>query len=78
MRWNIKEDEIVCAFYLKHQNDWRNNIHVVMDELKQNGFVDRDENSTRMRLANFAYIHTGKGLTHPSKQSRKVYSKTVL
>ncbi len=75
MKWAEKEDEIVCKFYLKHQNDWWNNIDIVMDELKQAGFVNRDSNSTRMRLANFSYIHTGQGLSKPSKQSRNIYDK---
>ena len=74
MKWSIKEDEIVCKFYMNHKNDWRINIGIVMDELKKAGFVNRDIASTKMRISNYAYLHTGVGLSNASKQSQKVYN----
>ena len=68
----IKEDEIVCKFYMNHQKDWRTNIDIVMDELKQAGFANRDIASTKMRISNYAHLHTGVGLKNASKQSQKV------
>ena len=34
MKWSIKEDEIVCAYYLKHFDDWQSHLDLLMDELK--------------------------------------------
>jgi len=75
MKWQVKEDEIVCVFYLKHQNDWQKNknINHLMNLLHCAGYTTRDETSTRMRIDNFMYLHTGHGLSHPAKQSRDVY-----
>jgi len=67
MKWSIKEDEIACKFYINHLDDWRSNIDVVMNELKQSGFVNGDVSSTMMRISNYAYLHTGVGLSNASK-----------
>ena len=75
MKWSVKEDEIVCKFYLSHQNNWSANIDIVMDELRAAGFTFRDESSTRMRVANVAYLHTGVGLSNASKQTKAVYKR---
>ena len=75
MKWDYKEVVIVVKFYLKHVNDWRENIDLVMNELKSNGFANRDEPSTRMRISNIAYLHTGVGLSKASKKTKDVYNK---
>ena len=75
MKWSIKEDEIVCKFYLSHQSNWSANIDIVMGDLRAAGFTLRDESSTRMRIANVAYLHTGVGLSNASKQTRVVYNR---
>ena len=77
MKWSIKEDEIVCKFYMNHLDDWRSNIDVVMNELKQSGFVNRDISSTMMRISNYAYLHTGVGLSNASKQTQSIYKKVI-
>ena len=69
MKWSIKEEEIVRKFYLNHQDSWRANIDVVMDELRVAGFTSRDESSTRMRISNVASLHTGVGLANTSVNS---------
>ena len=74
MRWEVKEDEIVCGFYLEHQNSWRHYIQDLMDELKTAGYINRDESSTRMRVSNYAYLHTGVGLSKTCRQEEKVYN----
>lgn len=74
MKWSIKE-EIVCKFYLDHQDSWRANIDVVMDELRVAGFTLRDESSTIMRISNVASLHTGVGLANASKQTVEVYNR---
>lgn len=75
MTWTIKEDEIVCNFYLKYRNSWKSNIRVVMNELKSAGFSKRDPNSVKMRLSNYEYLDTGKGLSNAAKQSADVYNR---
>ncbi|MFY9537471.1 MAG: hypothetical protein WAQ13_03790 [Bacilli bacterium] len=75
MKWSIKEEEIVCKFYLSHQDSWRANIDVVMNELRVAGFASRDESSTRMRISNIASLHTGVGLANASKQTVAVYNR---
>ena len=77
MKWSIKEDEIVCRFYLNHLDDWRLNIDVVMNELKQSGFVNCDISSTMMHISNYAYLHTGVGLSNVSKQTQSVYKNVI-
>ena len=75
MKWSIKEDEIVCAYYLKHCNDWQSHLDLLMDELKKAGFPNRDLNSTKMRISNYSSLYTGVGLNHPSRQSKEVYQR---
>ena len=72
MKWSIKEDEMVCSFYLSHCNNWRSNVELLMNELATAGFT-RDESSTKMRISNYAYLHTGVGLSNASKQTQEVY-----
>lgn len=74
MTWSYEEDEIVCRFYLKHPDNWKQCFNQVMDELHSYGYINRDEKSTKMRISNYSYLHTGKGLSKASKQSRAVYS----
>lgn len=73
MKWTFEEDYIVCNFYLSHIDSWYQNIDDVMMELKQKGFGSREESSVIMRIQNFAYLHTGSGLSRAAKQSRNVY-----
>ena len=75
MKWSLKEDEIVCAFYLSHTDNWRSNIDLLMGKLKEAGFVVRDENSAKMRVSNYAFLHTGIGLSNASVQSKNIYVK---
>ncbi|MBQ8142006.1 MAG: hypothetical protein IJ194_02465 [Bacilli bacterium] len=75
MKWDMREDEIVCKYYLLHIKDFRRNIDILMEELKKAGYSQRDISSTKMRLANYAYLHTGVGLSKASNQSRIVYQK---
>lgn len=77
MRWELQEDQIVCKFYLEHQSSWRDNISILMSELKEAGFTDRDEPSTKMRISNYEYLHAGVGLANASKQSQKVYKSLI-
>ena len=77
MKWSIKEDEIVCGYYLKHCDDWRNHLDLLMNELKAAGFPNRDLSSTKMRISNYSSLHTGVGLNHSSKQSRAVYQRLI-
>lgn len=73
MKWSY-EDKIVCFFYLNHVANWKENFNQVMIELHSNGYPNRDESSTRMRISNYSYLHTGKGLSNASKQSEKIYN----
>ena len=75
MKWELKEEEILVKFYLKHVNDWKNNIDELMIELTKNGFENREKNSARMRVSNVAYLHTGNGLSNASKQTKEVYNR---
>ena len=75
MKWELKKEEILVKFYLKHVNDWKNNIDELMIELTKNGFENRDKNSARMRVSNVAYLHTGNGLSNASKQTKEVYNR---
>jgi hypothetical protein len=75
MKWSIKEEEIVCKFYLEHQNDWKQHIDIVMKELSNNGFKSRTEISVKMRISNISNLHTGIGLSHVSKQTRETYNR---
>lgn len=49
----------------------------VKEKLKNNGFNERDETSTKMRLSNIEYLDTGKGLPKVSKQTKDVYNRLV-
>ena len=71
MKWEFEEDFIVCKFYLSHVDSWKQHIDEVLAELNIRGFT-RDKNKVQMRISNFEYLHTGHGLCHPAKQSRRI------
>jgi len=75
MKWEQQEEIIVINYYLNNVNNWRNNMDVLMKQLKDAGFVNRDINSVRMRISNISSLHTGIGLSHASKQTRELYNK---
>ena len=77
MKWEAQEEIIVIKYYLQNVNCWRNNIHDLMKQLKDAGFVNRDINSVRMRISNISSIHAGVGLSHASKQTRDLYDKII-
>ena len=74
MKWSFEEDFIVCNYYLSHIDSWRNHMDVVMADLKNAGYIMRDEKSVKMRIQNFEYLHTGKGLSNVAKQSKRIYN----
>ena len=74
MKWSFEEDFIVCNFYLSHIDTWQNCIDEVMTELKNAGFGSRDENSVKMRIQNYKYLHTGTGLSNVAKQTKRIYT----
>lgn len=76
MNWSFTEDYIVGKFYLSHAETWRDHMDVLMDELLQNDYR-RDKGSVRMRVQNFASLHTGTGLSNATIQSKKVYGALV-
>ena len=71
--WSPKEDSIVCKFYLSHINTWKSHIDSLIVELKDAGFGSRDKSAVVMRIQNYAYLHTGHGLSNASNQSRIIY-----
>lgn len=73
-KWTYKEDYIVCKFYLEHAQSWKENLESLMALLRENDFLSRDKGSVRMRVQNYESLHTGKGLSNASKQSRDIYS----
>lgn len=72
--WTFEEDYIVCKFYLEHTQSWKENIESLMALLRENDFLSRDKGSVRMRVQNYESLHTGKGLSNASKQSRDIYA----
>ena len=76
-RWNIKEDEMVCLFYLQHITDFKKNINQLFLMFEKEGFGDRKKNAIMMRISNYQSLHTKKGLANASKQSRCVYKALV-
>ncbi len=75
--WSPKEDLIVCKFYLSHINTWRSYIDNLMVELTDAGFGARDKGAVIMRIQNYAYLHTGCGLSNASNQSQTIYKMVV-
>ena len=73
MKWSLKEDSIVCKFYLAHIDSWRDCLDSLMEQLKELGFGARDRGSVKMRIQNYAYLHTGSGLANVATQSKTVY-----
>ena len=71
--WSAKEDLIVCKFYLSHIDTWRSYIDNLMVELTDAGFGTRDKGAVIMRIQNYAYLHTGCGLSNASNQSCTIY-----
>lgn len=76
--WHYVEDYVVCSFYLDHIGSWRSNMNIVMETLNRVGFGGRDENSVKMRIGNYEYLHTGnKGLSNIAKQSKAIYAAKI-
>ena len=75
--WSLKEDLVVCKFYLSNTNTWKSRIDNLMVELKESGFGTRDKSAVVMRIQNYAYLHTGCGLSNASNQSRTIYKLVV-
>lgn len=73
MKWSLKEDSIVCKFYLAHIDSWRDSLDSLMEQLRELGFGARDKGSVRMRIQNYAHLHTGSGLANVAAQSKTVY-----
>lgn len=73
MKWSLKEDSIVCKFYLAHIDSWRDCLDSLMEQLRELGFGARDRGSVKMRIQNYAYLHTGSGLANVATQSKTVY-----
>ena len=77
MKWSHEEDYIVCSFYLSHPNNWKQHIDELMESLKQAGYGNRKRDSVIMRVHNYEYLHTGKGLSNYAKQSKAVYNSFI-
>jgi hypothetical protein len=75
--WSFEEDYIVCKFYLEHVQSWKENFEILMALLRDNDFLSRDKGSVRMRVQNYESLHTGKGLSNASKQSRDIYASML-
>ena len=72
--WTFEEDYIVCKFYLEYAQSWKENFESLIALLRENEFSNRDKGSIRMRVQNYESLHTGKGLSNASKQSRDIYA----
>ena len=46
--WTFEEDFLVCDFYLKHLDNWRQHLDELMQALKERGF-NRDKGTAVMR-----------------------------
>ena len=77
MEWSHEEDYIVCSFYLSHPDNWKQHIDELMTLLKQAGYGDRKRSSVIMRVHNYEYLHTGKGLQNCAKQSKAVFNSFI-
>lgn len=77
MKWSHEEDYIVCSFYLSHPNNWKQHIDELMESLKQAGYGNRKRDSVIMRVHNYEYLHTGKGLSNYAQQSKSVYKSFI-
>lgn len=77
MKWSHEEDYIVCSFYLSHLDNWKQHIDELMALLKQAGYGNRKRSSVIMRVHNYEYLHTGKGLSNYAKQSKAVYDSFI-
>ncbi len=77
MKWSHEEDYIVCSFYLSHLNNWKQHIDELMELLKQAGYGKRKRDSIIMRVHNYEYLHTGKGLANYARQSKAVYKSFI-
>ncbi len=73
MKWSFKEDYLVGKFYLSHTEIWKADIDELMLLLKEYGFGNRGKRTVELRIQNFEYLHTGRGLSHIAKQTRDVY-----
>ena len=77
MKWSHEEDYIVCSFYLSHLDNWKQHIDELMELLKQAGYGNRKRDSIIMRVHNYEYLHTGKGLANYARQSKAVYKSFI-
>lgn len=77
MKWSHEEDYIVCSFYLSHIDNWNQHIDELIALLKQAGFGNRKRSAVIMRVHNYEYLHTGKGLSNYAKQSKAVYNSFI-
>ena len=64
-------NEFYFHFIVKN---WKEHINSLINELSLDSFPNRDLNSTKMRISNIEYLHTGVGLSKASKQTRDVYN----
>ena len=77
MKWEFEEDYIVCNFYFSYIETWRQHKEVIMSRLASAGYGQREWKSVRMRLQNFEYLHTGRGLPNVAKLTEDMYNMTV-
>jgi hypothetical protein len=68
-RWKCGDD--VAAFYLSRHGVGQ----LSLNEASVAGKLKVSPGALRMRRSNFRYLDTGKGLSHLSKQSRKVFER---
>ena len=75
--WTFEEDELVCNFYLSNFHRWHSNSasNELLNLLKEKGYVNHSITCLHMKMANYSFLHTGYGLSHPSKQSKDVYNR---
>ena len=75
VRWELKEEELVADFYLKHKELSFGKVLELLDILYQNGFKEHTQNAVDKKLENYSYLETGVGLSHVANQTRTIYKK---
>lgn len=73
--WQLKEEELVADFYLKHKELSFGKVLELLDILHKNGFKNHTQNAVDKKLENYSYLETGVGLSHVAKKTRKIYNK---
>lgn len=71
--WEVKEEELACDFYFKYKSESFKKVEELLMIFAKEGFDKHNKASLHMKLANYSYLDTGYGLSHPSKQSKKIY-----